>query len=243
MATIAGALAAREWDKRGFPDWDRDLAEKILTDSPWARSVTSRFEYQAPPLDRMVSSFDQIGWPGGGGIPTPWPGGSRLPRPGSGTGTPQTRLPGPAPAVKTEAYLTVRVSSALPVRQALALTEFSKLGLETAGARKILEGEPGMLRIDIFGLPHMLAPDGAAKLAAMIRETAVLQVKGKRPLRALTVDIPEHGFHLAASLRFPRFAELEPGDGTLELTTEAGIAPVRAKFALKDMVYEGRLAL
>lgn len=235
---MGGALAARDWNKHPFPDWDRELADKIMTDSPWAKQITSSFEYQAPPLTNLISSFDQIGFPGPG-LPTGWPGGSRLPR--TGTGTPQTRLPGPAPAVKTEAYLTVRFSSALPVRQAMAIAEFGKQGLETERARKLLEERPEDVVVDIFGLPHMLAPQGAAKLADKLRETATLHVKGKRPVRATFVHIPEHGFHLAAALRFPRWDALDAGDGVLELTAEAGIAPVKVKFVLKDMVYGGRL--
>ena len=94
----AAPLAAADfWEKQPFPHWTPVEVEKLLTDSPWSREVHCRFEY-TPPGRRLTSEF-QIGFPRG--------------RSG-GSGT---------PSVRTEVYLTVRWSSALPIRQALALQE------------------------------------------------------------------------------------------------------------------------
>ena len=74
-ATALLPLAARNWDRAGFPDWSSDHIDKLLTDSPWARPHTLPFRFSAPPrLSQFngASHFDQIGEPLG--LPKGWPG-------------------------------------------------------------------------------------------------------------------------------------------------------------------------
>jgi hypothetical protein len=46
-----------------------------------------------------------------------------------------------------------------------------------------------------------------------------------------------------AMLRFPRFENLAPKDGTIELAAQSRRMNIRERFKLKDMVYGGSLEL
>ena len=85
--------------------------------------------------------------------------------------------------------------------------------------------------------------DGSRRLEAELLESATLLVKGRKALRATTASVPEHGNHLIATLRFPRFEDLSDGDGLIEFAAQAGPMDIRQKFKLRDMNYKGRLEL
>jgi hypothetical protein len=229
-------LAARGWD-RAFPDWSDDYLDKLLTDSPWARPSTLPFRFSAPARRPFaVSEFAQIGEPLG--FPKGWP---------TGTNTPSSRTPriddSNAPPVQTEIYLTTRWSSALPMRQALALHQFGRAGLQSAKAQELLRGEEAEYLIDVAGFPVGMIPQGVRRFEAQLLESATLLNKGRKALNATAVSVPEHGNHLIATFRFPRFDNLSDGDGFIEFAAIAGPMDIRQKFKLHDMSYRGRLEL
>ena len=208
----APLAAAGFWEKQPFPNWTPNEVEKLLTDSPWAREVHCRFEY-TPPARRLTSEF-QIGFPRG--------------RSGGGA----------SPGVQTEVYLTVRWSSALPIRQALALQE---AGRDKAAVE--LPPEPKEYIVEVFGLPAIMAPEGAMRVQEDLEKSASLWWKGGRTIRASSVTVPEHGMHLSAEIRFPRSPEITEESGALEFSARAGAIKIEPKFKLKPMVYRGRLEL
>lgn len=228
LASLAGVAFGKDWDKPEYPNWTREFVDEMLTDSPWARQLTAPFVL--PNVAPFATSFSQIGLPGGIGLPripgVGWPRGQdrRFPAPGDG------RTSG---GVKTEAYLTVRWSSALPVRQALALAERSA---EVAPASKDY-------LIHIPGIPTVVAGESTAAMEKKLLKTAMLSVKGRRSVYALSAEVPEHGTHLMAALRIPRFEGLSAADGIVEFYAEAGPIVVRQRFPLKAMVYRGNLEL
>lgn len=229
-------LAARNWD-RSFPDWSGDYLDKLLTDSPWARPSTLPFRFSAPARRQFsASEFAQIGEPLG--FPKGWP---------SATSTAANRVPrvddSNAPPVQTEIYLTTRWSSALPIRQALALHQFGRDGLQSAKARDLLEGSEAEYLIDVAGFPAGMIPQGVRRFEAQLLESATLLVKGHPPLRPTAVSVPEHGNHLIASLRFPRYANLSDSGGYIEFAANAGPMDIHQKFKLRDMNYKGKLEL
>jgi hypothetical protein len=245
LATAAGALS-KSWDQPQFPNWSREFADKLLTDSPWAHPLTVPFvlTISGSPFQ---TSFSQIGLPGGIGLPripgVGLPGGSdrRFPVPGGGS---RGGDRGPAgTGVKTEAYLTIRWSSALPIRQALALEEFGAAGLDSKKARELLEPQPKEHLIHIAGIPTVLAAENTSAIEEKLLKTAYLSVKGRLLVRATAVEVPEHGTHLMAALHFPRVEELSPSDGEIELYAEAGPIKIQLRSKLKSMVYNGVLEL
>ncbi|MFN0103987.1 MAG: hypothetical protein ACKV2U_18125 [Bryobacteraceae bacterium] len=239
-AASLAPLAARNWERAPFPEWTEEYVDRLLTDSPWAKSLTVPFRFSAParrPL--VVSEYAQIGEPLG--LPKGWPGSS-----GPGTG-PANRTPriddGNAPPVQTEIYLTTRWSSALPMRQALALHQFGRGGLNSAKAMELLRENDAEYVLDVAGFPAGMIPQGVRRFEAELLASATLLVKGRKAVRATASRVPEHGNHLVATLRFPRLENLSDGDGLLDFSAEAGPMEIHQRFKLRDMKYKGRLEL
>jgi hypothetical protein len=248
VIAVAPVLRAASWEGHAFPNWTPEIVDQLLTDSPWAHPVTVPFEFQ-PSANRTPAefSFNQFQFPGstsppwgipGGG----WPGGrrtdpnTRIPvpsRPGSGTGY---------PSVRAEVYLTIRWSSALPIRRALALERWGQRGLETPDAVEFLNREEPDYVIEIFGLPASLASQGAKPLEKDLAKTARLVWKGQM-LKPIGVEVPEYGEHLSAELRFKRSDAITPDQGIVEFRAETGPMKIATKFKLSAMTYEGRLEL
>jgi len=142
-------------------------------------------------------------------------------------------------SILTELNLTVRWASALPVRQATALA----LGLQHRVAKRLLAVEqPAGYAIEVAGFPVSAALPAA--LRAGFEKTAQLVARDGSTRRAVTVDVPEHGMHLMAEVRFPAEPLIEARAEWVEFVAEplAGLK-VRTRFALATMQYEGKLAL
>lgn len=237
LALVAGpaaGLAARNWDRAAFPEWSDAYIDKLLTDSPWARPLTLPFRFSAPPPAQVSGSpFAQTGsGPFGLGIPP-------------GPGLPPGRRPadGNAPPVLTEIYLTTRWSSALPVRQALALAQFGRAGLAQPKAEELLRGDAAEYVVDVAGFPAGMVGQGVRRFEAELASTATIYVKGRPAVKASSASVPEHGNHLIATLRFPRLENLSAEDGVIEFAAQVGPMDIRQKFKLHEMQYKGRLEL
>jgi hypothetical protein len=212
----ASGVAARGPDQ-AFPNWSREFADKLLTDSPWVRqlNVPFRLAKHEEAADKPVHAIRAR--------------------------SPQTTVRGQG--ARAEAYLTLRWSSALPIRQALAIVEFGRAGLDSPRAVELLNcNEPSHI-LEIFGFPTTVFSRGAKYLEEELLRTAILEVDQRSSAAPSSVRVPEYGMHLAATLRFPRFADLTANEGVLQFSAAAGPLRIAQKFKLKEMVYEGRLEL
>jgi hypothetical protein len=234
---------AKSWEQPPFPNWNAEFIDRILTDSPWAKqfTVTFRLQQQAFPLQSDFAQF-----PGGGiGLPTGipgvgWPGGgSRIP---GGGGQPRSGGDSGGLGSRAEMYLTARWSSALPVRQALALQQFGRGGLDHPKALELLNRPQNDHLLEIFGFPTIVYPQGGKVLEQQLRKTAQLAA-GSGRVQAKEVEMPEHGMHLLATIWFPRLKELTENDGVIKLTAQAGGARIEQQFKLKPMIYRGTLEI
>ncbi len=245
LASLAAAplCAARTWDDPAFPDWSRVHIDELLTDSPWARQKSIPYvHHPRPRSNKEEFSFSQISLPGGIGFPRRGgtsPGtGSTWPRSGGGRTQPASTSTG----IHTEANLTMRWSTALPVRQAMVLSEFGKARFQDPKAREILDRQPSTYIIDIAGFPAILFTNAKA-LEVDLAKSARLYVRGHKALAPKSVDVPEHGNHLSATLEFPRWETLSENDGAVEFTAHTGTLKIELPFKLKPMVYRGNLEL
>ena len=200
-----------------------------------------RFELPIPGASLasdLTHQFSDVGLPGGLGFPGGHPG----QWPGSGSRQPEApRVPG-ARTVRSEVFLTIRWSSALPVRQAIALDRWGAEGLDGAEARKFLSVPQTDYVLEVFGIPALVAHQGARRLEAELHDSARVTVKDRMPLRATSTHVPVFGNHLAATFRFPR-RPVEPGDQAVEFTASGARMEIIRKFKLASMMYEGRLEL
>ena len=241
LVSAAGGRADEFWESRTYPNWTGEEVDRLLTNSPWAKPMRVSFLLENRPGQRVMS-FSDVGLPPGiglpGGVPG-WPGGVGFPRGRTGSPGPQT---GGASA-RAEAYLTVRWSSALPVRQALLLDRSRRELALSGDAPAALELEQPDYLIDVFGLPAQTVSGGTKELATSLAATASLVRKGRRPVSAESVEIPPYGNHLSLHFRFPRTDPILLEDRQVEFFAAGGPFEFRKAFKLPPMVYGGRLAL
>ncbi|MBM3787941.1 MAG: hypothetical protein FJW30_26635 [Acidobacteria bacterium] len=216
-------LAAKRWDRE---EWTGEFASKLLTDSPWAKPIASRFRFRLPAPNR----FAQIGERGSLGLPD-WGGGPR----------PSARPASEEMPAETEANLTVRWASALPLRRARAVLEYGSW--TDPRAAEVLRKPAGEYVLEIAGFPTTLMTQGTRRMEAELLNTAEIALRGQRPMRALSASVPDHGMHLMATLRFPAYSEVPPADGFVTVTAQTGAIAVSTKFALREMLYSGSLEM
>lgn len=139
------------------------------------------------------------------------------------------------PELRGEIYLTIRWATALPVRQAFAIQQ-------SKAPETIEIAEPEYV-IEIAGFPTTLIRKGTSRFKAELTESARLTVPGRRSSKPVSAYVPEHGMHLMATLRFPKFEGLDAKEGDVTLHAASGSLKVDQRFKLKDMIYDGRLEL
>jgi len=231
----AAPLAAAEfWRRKEFPDWSQQQVTKLLTDSPWARSMTVTFRLDAPQTRRPPDWRDIPGTSPevagtAGGFPQ---GGS----PVGGIGAPNRKL-------KAEANLTFLWSSALPIRQATALTRFGRQGLHSPAAKEVLQAEKHFYVLEILGLPALIAYMGAQVLQDELYRSTALVTKSGRIIRPESLYVALRGGHLSVTARFPRDNPLTVKDDYVDFLGHGGPFRFNRRFKLKAMIYHGRLEL
>jgi hypothetical protein len=60
-----------------------------------------------------------------------------------------------------------------------------------------------------------------------LMRTAKLFIAARRPLTPTRVTLPSYGIQVTASLRFPRYANVTPEEGNVEVSAEAGSGAAR----------------
>jgi hypothetical protein len=181
LSTLSLAAADQAWKGKQFPEWTEDDAKEVMTDSPWAKTVTPT-QATSPDQDNRTASGGSrrrggigvggigIGLPGMGGI------GQRVNQPGAQSDKTNTS---PATASVQLPKLTVRWESALPMREA-------ELKAREAGAPTVDEDH---YAIAVFGIPRSSVIDDSKKTADSLRKQAVLKPEGKRDLKPSSVEI------------------------------------------------------
>ena len=156
--------------------------------------------------------------------------------PVGGIGAGKPKLPGDAP-------ITILWASALPVKQAIAMTRFGQDGAKSDEARRVLDRSEPDYVLEIYGLPAMIAHRGTQMLQAEVKRTAHLLLKDRRVIRPGSVYAPIKAGKLVITMRFPRVEPIRVQDKWVECFADAGAFRIRKRFDLKPMLYRGRLEL
>jgi hypothetical protein len=239
------------WEKHPFPEWTDEEADQLLTKSPWTHEYSLQFDLADPGNRRPVFDYSSFGQLGGGGFPQ----GGGIPGvgiPGTGGGRPQgspTGYPGGGggqsggrnPSVRSEAYLTIRWSSALPIRQAMAIEEHGrKLPREVQEELAIERDE---YVVEVFGLPAIVVHKDVNEMEDELTDHALLDTSSGPRISVDSVKMPPHGAYLSMTFRFPRREVLSLEHKEVVFYAAAGPFVIEEKFKLKNMVYGGQLAL
>ncbi len=230
LLAAAPALAGGFWNKKPFPEWSREQVLELLTRSPWAESETVLFDFREAGPRRQVTWKD-LGIPGSGQGPVISSG-----SPVGGIGPPKTKD-------KIEAQINVRWSSALPVRQAAALTKFGRGELDSPGARELLEKQPKFYLLEISGVPAAVAYSGIPVMQADLYRDIRLVTGSGRSIQPESVYITPKGATLNIAIRFRRDPPITLKDKTLRIRIHYDLLKLKRKWNLREMVYRGKLEL
>jgi hypothetical protein len=219
LVALGTAVAGPPWKgKTSDPSkWSHADVEQILSNSPWSQTANAEFperQEDEPVNVYSLPGAQQAGLPGGskaGATDGRWDGGV-----GRNTGHGQVpTLPG-----------LVRWDSAIPVREALALSH------------ETLPGESG--RDYILTVVGLVSAGKDQPLEGLMGHST-LRVPGKPPVGAedMKVDSKTGAVHLY----FPRSSAISANDKDVVFSTRFGSLTVVKKFHLAEMLYHGRLEL
>lgn len=205
--------ASEFWEEKDPKDWTDDERKQILTNSPWAREATVKYNAGA----------SGIGMMGMGGT------GRRGGRMTPGQGAPVDNK-GDAP-LPTKYDSLVRWESALPVREARK----TKSGDDLAANYIIcVAGDLPMLG----RASDDETDEEYAQRLDMLKQYTMLEKKGG-PIYLMRVGYSKDG----ALFYFERNDLITVHDGSVTFVTKLGPLDVKCKFGLKEMVYRGKLEL
>lgn len=227
------ALNGAFWDDKQFEDWSEKEILKLLTDSPWARSMTIRLK-----LDQSDSIDRWEGIPVPGTEPSP----QGLP-PGYGGGSPVGGIGAPKPKLPGEAAITVLWASALPARKAIALSKLKEGEALSEETRRELERTESDYVIGVYGLPAIVAHAGANLIQTEIYRTARLRTAGGRIISPHSVYCPIEGARLVITMRFSNDDPLTARDRWAECSGSCDLFQFRARFNLRQMAIGNKLTL
>jgi hypothetical protein len=240
IAVAAAALfAAEPWKAKKYTEWTVKEVERILKDSPWAKAVS------VSPPDAAPAGGGRGGGRGGGGGGRGGGAGGMSGGGDSGFGVERNSaesgggmgIPGESGGSGTRSMIVVvRWESAQPIRQATMRREVLLGNLKPEDAEERLKHALGVYVIGVSGLPiPMLRGSPPEKIKA---STFLKPDKGDpialEDLKMTRSQPPDVLFV------FPRSAKIPDDAKTIEFVSKLGRIEVRKKFALKDMVYDGK---
>ncbi|MCB9383261.1 MAG: hypothetical protein H6509_01500 [Bryobacterales bacterium] len=265
--SVAGLAAADFWEKSEFTDWNEKDVQKMLFDSPWAQKALF-----ARPQMGGGEGGGQGGMRGGGrpdgsggafGVEGGGAGGGRR---GGGGGFGGGQGGGPGGGGMMQMSLYVRWNSALPVKRAMAAGRLQAEGATLdEEMQKFLSRQETHYVLNVVGLPARM--QRMTEDTERLKQTAVLHIKDREPIVASGAQAQAVGEQLSLFFLFPREGnpirlddkEVEfvmklgggrrpQAEGAEQAQAErpmrgGGGPEIKSKFKLKDMVYEGELAL
>jgi hypothetical protein len=237
-------IAEDFWVKKPFTEWSVKDATKLLQNSPWSHevSVGGTMPMEGSPTGGgrrggggMGGNNDMGGMSTGGTDAASGGSGGRR----GGAGYPSEA--GAVPGTGSSMLVRVRWQSALPIRQAIVLTQLGPEKADSDQAKKFLNQVSDQYVVALVGLPPALdrVPDEQLNQLA---QGAMLQRKDKDPIAAGSVQrIP--GEKGSVAFFFPKTSEITLEDKEVEFVSKVARIEVRRKFKLKDMVVGDKLEL
>lgn len=250
-------LAADFWETKKYTEWSDKEVKKILTDSPWAATITtgSTVANTAPDMSGLAGGGGSRGGGGGGGGGMGGGGGDiggGGAGGGGGVGGGGGAMGGGGGGGRGGGAMsvTVRWATALPIKQALLKL---RLGEKAASpeAEKILSAPDSHYVVMMEGLR------ARGMQAEALKAVTTLNRKGKAPIAAAQVQVPQaqpggpQGQPGGPQgqpggpvfFYFPKTDPVVLEDKEVEFVTKIGQTELKHKFKLKDMVVGGNLTI
>ena len=158
--------------------------------------------------------------------------------------------------------VTIRWMSALPIKHAVLRQRMGKEAESSPQAKEFLERQETHYVVAVImpfrgggagfggrqgrpdeGTQEEVNPEERRKrMADRLKEVTALKRKGKEPIRPERIEPPQQDQNSFLFL-FPKKEALTVEDKEVEFVTKVGQFDISRKFKLKDMVYQGQLAL
>jgi hypothetical protein len=242
LGCTAFLLVAEDfWVKKPFTEWSVKDAAKLLQNSPWAHEVSVG---GAMPMEGGSGGGGRRGGGGMGGnndMGGMATGGTDSGGRRGGGGGPGYPSEAGGPGGVSSMMVRVRWQSALPVRQAIVLTQLGPEKVDSDQAKKFLSQVSNEYVVAVVGLPAGLDRVPDEQLNELAKSTT-LQRKDKDPIAAGAVQkIPGERGSLA--FFFPKTSAITLEDKEVEFVSKLVRIEVRRKFKLKDMMVADKLEL
>lgn len=265
IASLATALplplrAGDPWAKPPA-QWSEKDVQRILTDSPWSKTVSITMGGAMPMGGGGRGGRGGRGGGAGGGMPDASAGGGGdgglgVSRGGMGEGMGASMSP--------SVQFQIRWQSAKPVKLATVRARMGAEADTSPQAREFVEREEPDYVIAVIGPPMGAPPEGGGRPGAAppkgeaagqerrgnpeqwmagLKENTWLSWKEHEKLHPSSVVLPPGGQRGVLIFHFPKDHPIELEDKEVEFCMRRGPMEVKKKFKLKDMVYEGKLAL
>jgi len=230
--------AADFWQSKPYTEWTDKEIQKILSNSPWSKEVVVSLSGGGGGSGKG----SRKGGGGGGGGDTGFDG----PATGSGGGNagPSSRanvneVGGGTPGGGTPGMtLVVSWRTALPLRQAIAKQKFGAEAGTSPEAKKVIEEPQKTLRDRSGRTPRPHGPRRRGDEGSAVEEYfAQHQRQGAHRPGGSPIQRHCGDFHV------PETVAIDLDDKEVEFSTKLGQTMVKAKFKLKDMVFNGKLDL
>lgn len=223
LCFCAAVLCAADfWTKKKYTEWTPQEVQKIMTSSPWAQNV-----------EVVVGDPGRLRTGGGGGSTA-----GRSSTGGAGG------LAGAGNQVPRQTF-TIRFATALPMKQARMRAQYGETVATAPQAIQFLGSEDPFYLVGIYGSPRFVPaePTGLAELAQLV-------IKGRGAIPAANVQMDRGQGGIAGVLYFfPKGQKpISLDDDNVEVSVKfprSGDEPLHIKktFKLKDMVFDGKLAM
>ncbi len=267
------AYAAEAWESKDPSQWSSEDISKILNDSPWAKHVSASVQQNMGQRGRRMGGMGGggLGMPGGmgGGYPGGgggYPGGGGGGYGGRGGSTYPDDQSGSGGGAPRSIDATLRWESALPVQLAEKQRHSSDAPAADAkaepkgdGKTEAPEEKPYVLMLVGLQLPQARYTDPnansddqdsqygrsrnsspAAMRQQFMQNTRIVR-KNKSALNPSDVKLDADRGEV--SFFFRRDEPIDLDDKEVSFETMVGRMKIEKKFKVKDMVYQGKLAL
>ncbi len=249
---LALALAASDpWDKKPFQQWSEKDVERVLKNSPWAKSVSVIL---GPPTagggggggmgrtrggrgaggvgGGMDTGGEAAGGAGGGAMA----GGGTADR-GAGGASGTATMPGPS------VTSIIRWQSAKPVKQALAKAKYGNEVDSVPQVKEALDRVETYYIIALTDLPRSLSRLDPAQVQKALKDITALTVKGKDLLHPEIIQLVPGERSASLYFAFSRAKAITLEDKEVQFSTHIGPMEFKKKFKLQEMVFDGKLEL
>ena len=224
VSALLFAAADPAWKAKQVADWSVEDAKLVLTDSPWAASVTTTVAHSTARLGK-----------GGGislGIPGIGIGGRRGGYPGGAGAPPQGPPRDDGPAADAP-VVRLRWESALPIRE-------GELRARETNAPDI---DQNSYVIAVYGVPGRYIGGDPKSLARQLKGEAAIRRDGEKDLKPSSVEIMERDDGPVVLYSFPRKVEIKRSDKRAEFSAQIGQLQMTHAFYIEDMFFQGKLEL